>query len=118
MQNTTERATTSENRRELFIVPHTKSFEDWLSSEPSDLWSKMIHRESVEFENTISDLDDDWSLVRTLQYIMSTLLGKPGSTHVIIFAQSVWNLVDQGLVPRDLAALQVHRMLRRYLSDW
>ena len=100
-------------------LPHTKGVEVWLSSESSGLWTKMIHSKSAEFEKDITELnDDDWSLVRTFQYLMSTLLGNPGSTHVIIFTQSVWNLVDYGLVPRDLATLQVHRMLRKYLYDW
>jgi hypothetical protein len=104
---------------ELIRLPHTKSVEEWLTSETSGLWAKMIHTKSSEFEKTISDLnDDDWSLVRPLQYLMSTLLGEPGSTHVIIFTQSVWGLVDHGLVPHDLATLQVHRMLRKYLHDW
>jgi hypothetical protein len=103
----------------LLRLPHTKSVEEWLTSDMSGLWTKMIHEQSIAFEKTILDLnDDDWSLVRILQYLMSTLLGDPGSTHVIIFTQSVWNLVDLGLVPQDIAALQVHRMLRRYLSDW
>ena len=79
----------------------------------------MVHTKSDEFEKAITELkNEDWSLVRTFQYLMSTLLGKPGSTHVIIFTQSVWNLVDHGLVPRDFAALQIHRMLRKYLHDW
>ncbi|MFW9808083.1 MAG: hypothetical protein ACFFE6_01775 [Candidatus Thorarchaeota archaeon] len=100
-------------------LPHTKSVEDWLSNEPSGLWTKMIHKESAVFERAITQLnDEDWPLVRTFQYLMSTLLGNPGSTHVIIFTQSVWNLVDYGLVPQDLATLQVHRMLRKYLYDW
>jgi hypothetical protein len=99
-------------------LPHTKSVEEWLTGESSGIWTKMIHKNSTEFENSISKLDDDLSLVRTQQYLMSTLLGKPGSTHMIIFTQSVWNLFDYGLVPQDLAALQVHRMLRKYLSDW
>jgi hypothetical protein len=100
-------------------LPNTKSVEEWLSSESSGLWAKMIHAKSDEFEKVITDLnDEDWSHVRTFQYLMSTLLGNPGSTHVIIFAQSVWNLVDHDLVPKDFAALQVHRMLRRYLYDW
>ncbi|MFW9793082.1 MAG: hypothetical protein ACFFEE_02170, partial [Candidatus Thorarchaeota archaeon] len=100
-------------------LPHTKSVEEWLSSEPSGLWVRMIHKDSAEFEKAINELsDDDWPIVRTFQYLMSTLLGNPGSTHVIIFTQSVWNLVDQSLVPQDLAALQVHRMLRKYLYDW
>jgi hypothetical protein len=100
-------------------LPETKSIEEWLSSESSGLWTKMIHAKSAEFEKTITDLnDEDWPLVRTFQYLMSTLFGNPGSTHVIIFTQSVWNLVDRGLVPQDLAILQVHRMLRKYLYDW
>jgi len=104
---------------ELMRLPHTKSVEEWLSNESTGIWSKMIHKESSEFEVSISGLEDeDWSFVRTFQYLMSTLLGEHGSTHVIIFTQSVWHLVDFGLVPRDLAALQVHRMLRQYLSDW
>ena len=108
-----------EHPPELIRLPNTKSVEEWISNEPLGLWSKMIHSSSVEFERFISELDsDDWSMVRTLQYLMSTLLGNPNSTHVIIFAQSVWNLVDHGLVPQDIAALQVHRMLRKYLYDW
>ena len=100
-------------------LPQTKSVEEWLSNESSGFWVKMIHTKPDEFEKTITDLnDDDWSLVRTFQYLMSTLLGNPGSTHVIIFTQSVWNLVDHGLVPKNLAALQVHRVLRKYLYDW
>jgi hypothetical protein len=103
----------------LMRLPHTKSVEEWLTNESSGLWTNMTHTKSTEFEKTIPDLnDDDWSLVRTLQYLMSTLLGQPGSTHVIIFTQSVWNLVDYDLIPRDIAALQVHRMLRKYLSEW
>jgi hypothetical protein len=103
----------------LMRLPHTKSVEEWLTSESSGLWAKMNHTKSIEFEKVISDIDsDDWSLVRTLQYLMSTLLGNPSSTHVIIFTQSVWNLVDLALVPQDIAALQVHRMLRKYLSEW
>ncbi len=100
-------------------LPHTNSVEEWLSSESSGLWTRFIHSKSSEFETIITELDEnDWPHVRTLQYLMSTLLGNPGSTHVIIFTQSVWNLVDYGLVPQDLAALQVHRMLRKYLYDW
>jgi hypothetical protein len=101
------------------LLPNTKSVEDWLSSDSSGLWSKMIHVKVDEFEKVITELDDDdWAYVRMFQYLMSTLLGDPGSTHVIIFTQSVWSLVDYGLVPQDLAALQVHRMLRKYLYDW
>ncbi|MFW9982280.1 MAG: hypothetical protein ACFFE3_10250 [Candidatus Thorarchaeota archaeon] len=100
-------------------LPHTKAVVEWISNDPSGLWGKMTNRESSEFEKTITEFsDDDWSLVRTFQYLMSTLLGNPESTHVVIFTQSVWNLFDKGLVPQDLAALQVHRMLRRYLYDW
>ncbi len=104
---------------ESIRLPHTKSVEEWLSSESSGLWTRLIHSKSSEFETIITELDEnDWPHVRTLQYLMSTLLGNPGSTHVIIFTQSVWNLVDYDLVPQDLAALQVHRMLRKYLYDW
>jgi hypothetical protein len=108
-----------EHPPELIRLPNTKGVEEWISNEPLGLWSKMIDPRSVEFESSISDLNkEDWSLVRSLQYLMSTLLGNPNSTHVIIFTQSVWNLVDYGLVPQDIAALQVHRMLRKYLYDW
>ena len=103
---------------ELIRLPHTESVNEWLSSESSGLWTKMMHAKSNEFEKTIMELnDDDWPLVRTFQYLMSTLLGNPNSTHVIIFTQSAWNLVDYGIVPQDLATLQVHRMLRKYLYD-
>ncbi|MGD9395039.1 MAG: hypothetical protein PVJ05_01280 [Candidatus Thorarchaeota archaeon] len=104
---------------ELIRLPHTKGIEEWISSDDiSELWNTMTHEKSSEFENRLVDFDGEWSLVRCCQYIMATLLSEPRASHVIIFTHAAWNLVDYGLVPNDLAALQVHRMLRKHLSEW
>jgi hypothetical protein len=104
---------------EYIRLPHTKDIQDWVNSEDiSDLWSVMTHENSREFESRLLEFDGDWPLVRCCQYIMSVLLSEPRASHVMIFTHAAWSLVDHGLIPNDLAALQVHRMLRKHLSEW
>ena len=104
---------------EIIRLPHTKDVQDWVGSEDiSDLWNIMTHEKSKEFESRLFEFDDDWPLVRCCQYIMATLLSEPRASHVIIFTHAAWSLVDHGLIANDLAALQIHRMLRGHLSEW
>jgi hypothetical protein len=104
---------------EIIRLPHTKDIEEWVAtSDVSELWTAMTHEKSSVFENRLLEFDDKWSLVRCCQYIMATLLSEPRASHVMIFTHAAWNLVDYGLIPSDLATLQVHRMLRRHLSEW
>ncbi len=104
---------------EIIRLPHTKDIQEWVStSDVSEMWNAMTHEKSSEFENKIADFDGEWSLVRCCQYIMATLLSEPRASHVMIFTHAAWNLVDYGLIPSDLVTLQVHRMLRKHLSEW
>ncbi|MFX1561152.1 MAG: hypothetical protein ACFFBL_11240, partial [Promethearchaeota archaeon] len=104
---------------ELIRLPHTKNVQDWIDADDiSDMWNTMTHEKSSEFENRLPEYDGEWSLVRCCQYIMATLLSEPRASHVMIFTHAAWSLVDHGLIPTDLATLQVHRMLRRHLSEW
>ncbi|MHA2351555.1 MAG: hypothetical protein ACXAC0_03515 [Candidatus Thorarchaeota archaeon] len=100
-------------------LPHTKDTLEWVTtSDVSDMWAAMTHGKSSEFENRLLEFDDVWPLVRCCQYIMAALLSEPRASHVMIFTHAAWNLVDYSLVPSDLATLQVHRMLRKHLSEW
>ena len=104
---------------EFIRLPHSKNIQGWVTSDDiSDLWNTMTHDKSHEFENKLLEFDGDWPLVRCCQYIMATMLSEPRASHVVIFTHAAWKLVDYGLVPNDLAALQVHRMLRTHLSEW
>jgi hypothetical protein len=100
-------------------LPHTKDVQEWISTgDASEMWTAMTNEKSSEFEDRILEFEGDWPLVRCCQYIMSTLLSEPRASHVMIFTHAVWNLVDYDLIPNDLATLQVHRMLRKHLSEW
>ncbi|MBY8997189.1 MAG: hypothetical protein KGD60_05615 [Candidatus Thorarchaeota archaeon] len=104
---------------ELIRLPHTKDIEEWVTtSDFSEMWNVMTHEKSSEFESRLLEFDSDWPLVRCCQYIMATLLSEPRASHVIIFTHAAWSLVDHGLIPSDLATLQIHRMLRKHLSEW
>jgi hypothetical protein len=104
---------------EFIRLPHSKDIQEWVTSDDiSDLWNTMTHNQSNEFENRLLEFDGDWPLVRCCQYIMATMLSEPRASHVVIFAHAAWNLVDHGLLPHDLTGLQVHRMLRKHLSEW
>ena len=100
-------------------LPHTKSVQEWITTgDASEVWNTMTKDRSSEFESMLLEFDGVWSLVRCCQYIMSTILSEPRASHVMIFTHAAWNLVDFGLISNDLAALQVHRMLRNHLSEW
>ncbi|MFW9786790.1 MAG: hypothetical protein ACFFE2_13955 [Candidatus Thorarchaeota archaeon] len=104
---------------EMIRLPQSKTIREWITTDDiSYLWSIMTHEKSKEFEKRLLEFDSDWPLVRCFQYIMSVLLSEPRASHVMIFTHAAWNLVDYGLVPNELVALQVHRMLRRHLSEW
>jgi len=104
---------------EFIRLPHSNDIQEWVTSEDiSDLWNTMTDDKSHEFESRLLEFDSDWPQVRCCQYIMATMLSEPRASHVIIFTHAAWNLVDHGLVSNDLAALQVHRMLRMHLSEW
>ena len=78
----------------------------------------MINRKSAVFEKMIPEFEKDtWTIVRSLQYAMAATLGDIEDAHPLIFTQSVWGLVDNGLIPENIAILQVHRMLRTHLSS-
>lgn len=97
-------------------LPSSKKIRDWISIEHADLWNAMFHRESSVFENMILRMSkDSWSIIRALQYAMAAISGDMEASHPMIFTQAVWSLVDNGLVPENIASLQVHRMLRTHL---
>ena len=103
---------------EFIRLPRTKEVQDWITTTWSDLWTTMTHPEANKFERELAEFKDEWSLVRCLQYVMAALVSEPRASHVMIFTHAAWNLTDYGLIPNDLAALQVHRMLRRHLNEW
>lgn len=97
-------------------LPSSKKVREWISAEFGELWSAMFDQKSSTFETMILELKkDSWSMVRALQYAMAAITGDMEASHPIIFTQAVWGLVDNGLVPESLAALQVHKMLRTHL---
>lgn len=97
-------------------LPTSKKVKEWIESDYTDLWNTMLERKSAAFEAMIPNLGKDaTTLVRALQYALATLNGDMEASHPFIFTQAVWGLVDNGLIPGDLAALQVHRMLRSTL---
>lgn len=97
-------------------LPSSKSVRDWITSDYNELWKAMFDRKSTTFEGMLPDLDEDTlSIVRSLQYALAAINGDMEASHPLIFTHSVWGLVDNGFVPKDIAALQVHRMLRANL---
>ncbi|MFW9843245.1 MAG: hypothetical protein ACFFEV_01585 [Candidatus Thorarchaeota archaeon] len=98
-------------------LPSAKKVREWIDSDYGELWSAMVNRKSEIFEKMILEMDrDSQPIVRALQYALSALSGDMEASHPMIFTQSVWGLVDNGLVPENVAALQVHRMLRENLT--
>lgn len=97
-------------------LPSSSNVREWISLEHSDLWNSMFERKSSVFEKKILELgDNDWPIVRALQYGMGAFYGDMDASHPMIFTQAVWSLVDNDLIPEQLAALQVHRLLREQL---
>lgn len=98
-------------------LPSSEKVRNWLSENLPDSWNAMLDLKSATFEQMIPSLkDDDIDLVRAAQYALCSLYGHPNSSHIMIYTQGVWGLADLGLVPKDLVALQVHRMVREYLK--
>lgn len=98
-------------------LPSSINVREWFSSEHEHLWNSMIDRKASTFERELLGLgDNDWSIVRSLQYGLSTIYGEIEASHPIIFTQAVWNLVDNELISEPVAALQVHRLLREQLN--
>lgn len=98
-------------------VPHADAVRSWFDDHYSECWTSMLDLKSATFEGMIDDMKGkDWDLIRAAQYAMCSLHGSPQASHVVIFTQSVWNLVDKNLITKELAVLQVHRMLREYLK--
>ena len=99
-------------------LPTSKRVGEWIDSDYNELWNAMINRKSAVFEKMIPEFEKDtWTIVRSLQYAMAATLGDIEDAHPLIFTQSVWGLVDNGLIPENIAILQVHRMLRTHLSS-
>lgn len=97
-------------------LPTTKKVKEWIVTDYNDIWNAMFDRKSAVFEKMLPELNkESWSTVRALQYAMAALCGDIEASHPLIFTQSVWSLVDNGLVSKEIAALQVHRMLRTNL---
>ena len=97
-------------------LPDSDNLRTWLV-ENTEFWSQMMDAKSSSFEERIPSLSDqDMNLVRAAQYAMASINGNYRASHVVIFSQAIWSLVDHGLIRSDLAALQVHRMLRQYLE--
>ena len=97
-------------------LPTSKKISEWIDAEYSDLWTAMVNRKSAIFEEMIPSIEQESiPQVRALQYALAALNGDVEASHPLIFTQSVWGLVDNGLIPEDLAALQVHKLLRATL---
>ena len=73
--------------------------------------------EANKIKLTIENIsEEDIPLLRAAQYAISTINGDPRASHVMIFTHAVWSLYDHELISKELALLQVHRMLREYLK--
>ncbi|MDF1540496.1 MAG: hypothetical protein P1Q69_16490 [Candidatus Thorarchaeota archaeon] len=98
-------------------LPSSENVHNWLSENFSEAWNAMRDLKSSTFEGMIPSLKkDDYNLVRAAQYALCSLYGRPNSSHIMIYTQGVWGFVDMGLISQDVAALQVHRMVREYLK--
>ena len=99
-------------------LPSSKVVREWINSDYSEIWKAMSNRKSAVFERMIPELSkDSVPIVRALQYAMSAISGDMESSHPMIFTQSVWGIVDNGLISEDVAILQIHRMLRDNLIN-
>jgi hypothetical protein len=98
-------------------MPYANKCREMLVSEHGDIWTAMTSLGSTPFEEMILALSDkEFNAVRACQYALASLNGSTKSVHIIIYTQAAWDLADRGLIPKDLAALQVHRMVRDYLD--
>lgn len=98
-------------------LPDSGKVRLWLVKNAVDYWDAMTDLKTSVFERKIPSISKkDWSIIRATQYAVPTVNGAPQASHVTIFTQATWSLVDHGLIGNKLAALQVHRMLRQYLK--
>jgi hypothetical protein len=99
-------------------LPSSKKVREWFSGEYGDIWGAMFDLKSSTFEYMLLDMvERDWPVIRMMQYVMAAITGDMEEPHPMIFTQAVWGLVDNGLIPEHLAALQAHRLLREQLKD-
>jgi hypothetical protein len=99
-------------------LPSSKKVRDWISMEHGEVWSAMFDSKSSVFEDLLLDTTkQDWSAIRAMQYAFAAISGDMEASHPVIFTHSVWGLVDNGLIPEPLAALQVHRGLREQMNN-
>jgi hypothetical protein len=99
-------------------LPNAKKVRDWFSTEHSEVWNAMLNPKSSAFEGFLLDTTkQDRSVIRAMQYAFAAISGDVEAPHPLIFTQSVWSLVDNGLIPEHLAALQVHRGLREQMKS-
>jgi len=99
-------------------LPTAKKIRKWIASDYSELWTAMTDRKSDVFEKMIPDFNkESLSTIRALQYALAGISGDMEASHPMIFTQSVWGLVDNGLIPADIATLQIHRLLRDNLLN-
>lgn len=116
VENQLERSGTDWDEQPSRIkLMHSKAVRLWLDENFSEYWENMMDLKSKTFEVMISDIDD-WSLIRAAQYVMASLYGQPSAAHIMIFTQGVWALADKNLISKQLATLQIHRMVREYLK--
>ena len=96
---------------------HSKYVRSWVSREIDEYWSAIIDFKSGPFEDMIPNINkEEWSLIRAAQYVLASLYGHPRRDHIMIFAQATWALADRELISPELAALQVHRMIRENIN--
>ncbi|TFG12549.1 hypothetical protein EU537_08995 [Candidatus Thorarchaeota archaeon] len=99
------------------ITPNAGQVRAWFEDNRFDYWSAMMDLKSSTFEQQVQNIKaEEWPLIQSAQYAMASINGAPGASHVIIYTHSVWDLVEKDLIEPELAALQVHRMLREYLE--
>jgi hypothetical protein len=100
----------------LLRLPTSAALRNWLEGN-TECWTEMMNKKASAFEEYLLNArHPNWDHIRAAQYAMATINGLYGASHVTIFTQSVWGLFDHELISEDLAALQVHRMLREYLN--
>jgi hypothetical protein len=99
-------------------LPSSKKVREWFSAEYGEVWNAMFNIKSSVFEDLLlNTAKQDWPTVRAMQYAFAAISGDMEAPHPMIFAQSVWGLVDNALIPETLAALQVHRGLREQMKN-
>ncbi len=113
----TRTGTDWDERPSEIITPNGGQVRAWFEENLSDYWNAMMDLEASTFEQHVQNVKkEEWPLIQSAQYAMASINGAPRASHVIIYTHSLWDLVEKNLIEPDLAALQVHRMLREYLK--